>query len=129
MTVSSERECANRMYSIAHGSNRLTYSDYQVEEVAERYGVHRDTVYRGIRSGDPMYPDAQRLGNGPKAGIVVLKEDLEACDERRIAFYKTTPSWMLFEGLDFKKPPPRRSARSLLMEMRELPQRKQPFKL
>jgi hypothetical protein len=41
---------------------------------------------------------------------------MEACDKRRIKFYKTTPSWFKLQGLDIegKKPPKRVAARKLL---------------
>lgn len=122
----SERKCAQRMHSIDAGCNFLHYDEYEVAEVAERYGVHRDTAYRGIRRHDPMYPDAVPQGNGSKPRLVVSREAIEACDARRIAFYKTTPSWLYLEGLDFMSPPPRRSARALMADMHELPQRQQP---
>ena len=126
MDGGSERECAKRMYDIQLGSIRLTYEDYEVSEVAARYGVHRGTAYRGIRRGAPMYPDAKRIGDGPRPRLIVSRDAVEECDARRIAFYKTTPSWLHLDGLGFKKPPPRRSAQAILGTLQDLPQRQQP---
>lgn len=114
MKRASEVICAERMKSIATGREQPTYDDYSVYEVAVRYGVTPDAVYRGIRSGSPLYPEAQRDGLGPRAPLVVTAASLEACDARRIAFYRTTPSWLKLEGRDREKPPPRRAARALL---------------
>jgi hypothetical protein len=110
----SEVICAQQMYSIARGGSPLTYPDYTVEEVAHRYRVTRDAVYRGIRRGDPLYPKATRQGNGPKAPLVITRAAMKACDVRRIKFYKTTPSWFKLDGREGQKPPARRSARDLL---------------
>ena len=126
MKNASECTCAQRMYEILAGYHQLTYDEYDVSEVAERYGVHRDTVYRGVRRGDPMYPDAVGIGNGVKPRLVVSVEALRASDFRRLAFYKTTPSWQKLIGLEFTKPPPRQSARSVLARLSNLPQRLHP---
>ena len=110
----SEFTCAWRMYRIAQGANPLGFDEYRIDEVADRYGVTPDSVYRGIRKGSPLYPSAFRRGAGPKAWLYVTRAALEACDIRRIAFYKTTPSWLKHDGLDGVKPPKRVSARVLL---------------
>ena len=47
---------------------------YEPVDVAERYDVHRDTVNRGVRRGDPLYPDAVLLGNGCKPRLMVTRE-------------------------------------------------------
>ena len=95
-------------------------------DVAERYDVDRDTVCRGVRRGDPLYPDAVLLGNGCRPRLMVTREALKACDARRIAFYKTTSSWLRLDGLDDVKPPPRLSARVLLAPMHNLQHRAPP---
>ena len=122
----SERRCAYRMYEIKAGHYRLMEDKYELVDVAERYDVHRDTVYRGVRRGDPLYPDAVLLGNGPRPRLMVMREALKACDTRRIAFYKTTPSWLKLDGLDDVKPPTRLSARMLLAPMHNLRHRAPP---
>jgi hypothetical protein len=115
-SAASERRCAQRMYEIGRGMWRLTQATYTVEEVAMRYAVHRDTAYKGIRSGDPMYPHAVPAGDGPRPRLLVPREEIAKCDRRRIAFYVTTPSWFrLFRELD-AVPPPRRSARAILAD-------------
>lgn len=93
---------------------RPDYDDYTVEEVADRYGVTSDAVYRGIRKRSPLYPLAVKRGKGPKAWLVITGEAVESCDARRIAFYKTTPSWLKLEGLDWVRPPKRVAAIDLL---------------
>jgi len=110
----SEVKCAQRMMSIARGSYPLRDGDHTVDEVAERYDVTRDAVYRGIRQGSPLYPKAEREGCGPKAWLYITREALEACDANRLEFYKRTPSWLKLAGLDWQKPPPRIAARVLL---------------
>ena len=109
----SEVVCAQRMHSIARGGSPLSYPDYTVEDIAHRYGVTRDAVYRGIRKGSPLYPTAKREGSGPRAPLIVTRAAMEACDARRVEFYMTTPSWLKLEGLDWVKPPQRRSARTM----------------
>ena len=85
---------------------------YEPVDVSERYDVHRDTVNRGVRRSDLLYPDAVLLRNGCKPRLMVTREALKACDTRRIAFYTTTSSWLRLHGLDGVKPPPRLSARA-----------------
>lgn len=114
--AASEVICAQRMMSISRGGNPLEYEEYTVEEVAQRYGVTRDAVYRGIRKGSPLYPEAEKGGDGPKAWLVISRQALRACDARRIVFYKRTPSWLKLEGQGWVKPPKRISARELLGE-------------
>ena len=114
MNYPSEVVCAQRMYSIARGGSPLAESSYSVDEIAHRYGVTPDAVYRGIRLGSPLYPVATRDGNGPRAPLLITCEALEACDARRIEFYMTTPSWFKLDGRDWQKPPLRKSARALL---------------
>lgn len=102
------------MMSIQRRGARSDYDDYTVEEIAARYGVTRDAVYRGIRKRSPLYPLAVKQGNGTKAWLVITGEAVESCDARRIAFYKTTPSWLKLEGLDWVKPPKRMAANVML---------------
>jgi transposase len=112
----SEPRCASYMYEILRGAWPLTRQVYTVEEVAQRYGVHRDTAYKGIRSGDPMYPRAEPAGDGPRPRLLIRRDEIAACDRRRLEFYRTTPSWhKLFREVD-AVPPPRRSARAVLAE-------------
>lgn len=112
----SEVICAQQMLSIAAGRHPLLYDDYSIEEVAHRYAVTRDAVYRGIRKGSPLYPKAVREGAGPKGMLLITRKALEACDKRRMKFYKTTPSWFKLNGLDApgKKLPKRVAAKDLL---------------
>lgn len=114
----SEVICAKHMRSIAAGHDPVEDYDYYVDDVAERYGVTCDTVYRGIRRGSPLYPEAYRREKGPKAVLVITPGALKACDGRRIKFYETTPSWFKLEGRDWDKPPARKSARALLGAVR-----------
>lgn len=114
----SEVVCAERMRSIAAGRIPVDGDDYYVEDVAERYCVTCDTVYRGIRRRSPLYPKAYRRGKGPKAVLVITPAAVKACDGRRIKFYKSTPSWLKLDGKEGQKPPVRRSARELLGAVR-----------
>lgn len=92
----SEVACALRMREIEIKAKWMTLSKpfYDVHEVAERYYVHVQTVYRGMKAKDPMYPFPETIGNGPRPRLRVSREALEACDQRRIQFYRTTPSWL-----------------------------------
>ena len=51
-----------------------TLRDSEPVDVADRYDVHRDTVNRGVRRGDPLYPDAVLLRNGCKPRLMVTRE-------------------------------------------------------
>lgn len=110
----SEVICAQHMLSIAEGRHPLLEDEYLIEDVAHRYGVTRDAVYRGIRKGSPLYPRAVKEGKGPKGWLLITRKAMEACDKRRLKFYKTTPSWQKLKGLDGKKLPKRVSAKALL---------------
>lgn len=116
---SSEEKCAYQMKRIQDGELPLVEDEYWVIDIAERYHVHIDTAFKGIKRGDPMFPRSHPLGNGPRPRIAISKEEVEACDERRLEFYKTTPSWIrAFENGrdDF---PQRVSARSLFNQNAE----------
>lgn len=111
---SSEQRCARHMYCIMRGWTPLKLPTYTVDEVAERYGVHRDTAYKGIRARSPMFPAAQRKNDGPRAWLSVTREALEQCDRDRLAFYKTTPSWYRKYVKGSPAAPPRRAARMVI---------------
>ena len=90
----SEAQCAQRMKGILDKKTQLENKlNFFVHEVASRYGVHIDTAYKGIRSGDPLYPLSHALGAGARPRIAIAREQIIACDKRRIEFYKNTPSW------------------------------------
>ncbi len=112
----SEPRCADQMLRIAQGLAPLMKRDYTVLEVAERYAVHFDTVYKGVRRGDPMYPLAVRSGPGSRSALKFSRSAIQTCDQARIDFYRTTPSGtVLFCGA-FAVVPPRRSARIVISE-------------
>ena len=91
----SEEQCARIMRKIQEKQRPLDKKAvFFVYEVAERYGVHMDTAFKGIRSGDPLYPRSHPLGTGPRPRIGIFREEIVECDKRRIKFYKTTPSWI-----------------------------------
>ena len=102
----SEEQCARRMKDIFDKKNVLEQkSTFFIFEVAQRYGVHLDTAYKGIRSDDPLYPRSHALGNGTRPRIAIARDEIIACDERRIKFYKNTPSWCKnYEEFDGKFP-------------------------
>jgi len=111
---SSEEKCAYQMKRILDGELPLDEDEYWVIDIAERYHVHIDTAFKGIRRGDPMFPRSHPLGDGPKPRIAIARAEVQSCDERRLTFYRTTPSWIrAFENGsdDF---PRRKSARALL---------------
>lgn len=105
--------CAQRMREIEAGVRPLDQASYDAHEVAERYGVHVNTVYRCMKGNDPLYPYPQPLGIGPRPRLSASKEQVEACDQRRLVFYKTTPSWL---------PPlsPQRPAKYVRIKARDL---------
>lgn len=113
-STESERRCAERMLSIQRGWFPIDDGEWSVDDIADRYQVHRDTVYKGVRSGSPLFPKASRKGTGPKAWLYFAPEDIRECDQNRIAFYQTTPSWKVLTGQEAKAAPPRRSARDVL---------------
>ncbi len=110
----SERRCAERMLAIQRGWYPIDSDEFSVDEIADRYQVHRDTVYKGVRSGSPLFPKATRKRTGPKAWLYFSSEDVRDCDQNRIAFYQTTPSWKVLTGQEAKAAPPRRSAKEVL---------------
>ena len=110
----SESQCAYQMSRIENGDMPLDAEIYYVCDVAYRYRVREDTVFKGMRSGDPMYPRSHPLGNGPRPRIAVTREEMELCDERRLAFYETTPSWIKRFEPSTDVFPQRISARALL---------------
>lgn len=71
-------------------------------------------VVAAVRSASPLFPKASRKGTGPKAWLYFAPEDIRECDQNRIAFYQTTPSWKVLMGQEAKAAPPRRSARDVL---------------
>ena len=83
-------------------------------DIAERYHVREDTVFKGIRSGDSMYPRSHPLGSGPRPRIAITREEVAACDERRLAFYKPSPIWIRHYECTMEVFPARKSARALL---------------
>ena len=101
----SEPNCAYRMMQIQAGRLPLTQDEYTPADVAERYGVHRDTVYKGVRSGDGMYP-MPRPATGDRPRLAFTKEAVAICDRNRIAVYKRTPSWYSLRGVVKEAPPP-----------------------
>ena len=109
----SERRCAQRMYAIKLGRIPVEGGDYTVDEVAERYDVHRDTVYKGVRACSLLFPQADRKGAGPKAWLHFTSKSVETSDQFRIAFYETTPSWHEFFGDGASAAPARRAAAKL----------------
>lgn len=110
----SERRCAERMLLIQRGWYPIDADEWSVDEVADRYQVHRDTVYKGVRAGSPLFPRATRKGSGPKAWLYFSAQAIAACDQNRITFYMTTPSWHELTGQGVKAAPPRRSAQTVL---------------
>ena len=108
-----------RMHLILQGRFPLDDGEYTVDDVAERYGVHRDTVYKGVRAGAGLYPRTQRKGSGPKAWLYFSRAEIEACDKDRLEFYRTTPSWSELFGAGAAAAPARRSARDLIAAGRE----------
>lgn len=114
----SERRCAQRMYEILKGNDPVVGDEYGVADIAERYAVHPDTVYKGVRDGRPLFPTAHRKGKGPKAWLYFSAAAITECDLNRIAFYETTPSWHEFYGNGAASAPPRRSAATVLASQR-----------
>jgi hypothetical protein len=102
------------MLSIQNGWYPIYEIEWSVDDVADRYQVHRDTVYKGVRADSPLFPKATRKGTGPKAWLYFTPEDIRQCDQSRIAFYQTTPSWQVLLGQDAGAAPPRRSAREVV---------------
>ncbi|MES2785759.1 MAG: hypothetical protein V4684_09870 [Pseudomonadota bacterium] len=115
---SSEVVCTNQMRQIETGGDPIQDELYNVHDVALRYGVTRDAVYRGVRQVNPLYPKPKRQGKGPKPALFFKPAAVKACDHRRIQFYKQTPSWRKFEGLEWEKPPKRISARKMFPDFK-----------
>ena len=104
------------MRQIELGQFRLTEAWYRAFEVAERYDVHEQTLYKGARIGHPLYPVATAVGTGKRPRIQFSREAIEACDRDRLLFYKKTPSWYEMMGLDASLAPRRRSAAAVIAE-------------
>lgn len=85
--------------------------------MAERYDVHRDTVYKSIRAGSPLFPQANRTGAGPKAWLRFNAEAIRKSDWNRVAFYKTTPSWHELFGKGAAAAPVRLAATKVIQAL------------
>lgn len=114
---SSEMRCARHMFLILRGHYPLDQDVYNPDDIAARYGVRPDTVYRAVRAGDPLYPVAYRKGVGPKAWLFFSREAVEKCDRDRLAFYRTTPSWHAKYMANPTPAPPRRAAKVVIAEV------------
>jgi len=112
----SEPRCACRMRRIELGKFPLEPRLYTAFEVAERYEVHFQTLYKGARVGHALYPVPTAEGKGPRSRIKFSRAAIEACDQARLLFYKTTPSWHQMMGSDSSLAPPRRSAAAVIAE-------------
>lgn len=110
----SEPRCALRMRLIELGRFPLDKAWYTPLEVADRYEVHVQSVYDGIRIGHALYPVAHAVGDGPRPRRQFSREAVEACDRARLLFYRTTPSWFELTGSDSSSAPPRRSAAEVI---------------
>jgi len=115
---SSELRCARHMYWVTRGHFELDQEEYTVDEIATRYGVRADTVYRAVRARDPLYPAAHRKGQGPKAWLYFSRAAVAQCDRDRLAFYETTPSWKRLHGEEAGSAPPRRAAHVVIAEFK-----------
>ena len=112
----SELRCARRMRLIAQGRFPLEEAWYTALEAANRYEVHVQSVYDGIRFGHALYPVAVASGDGPRPRRQFSREAIKACDRTRLLLYKTTPSWHEEAGFDASRAPPRRSAATVIAE-------------
>ncbi len=115
-TESSELRCARHMFLVMRGHYELDQDEYTVDDIAIRYGVRADTVYRAVRAGDPLYPAAHRKGQGLKAWLYFSRATVAQCDQDRLAFYKTTPSWKRLHGEEAGSASPRRAAHVVIAE-------------
>lgn len=120
----SERRCAYRMHEIMRGGFALDEDIYTVDDIAERYDVHRDTVYKAIRAGSPLFPQASRKGSGPKAWLHFTTASIQTSDRNRVAFYKTTPSWHDLFGDGASAAPVRRAATEVVQALATSPGRR-----
>lgn len=102
------------MRFIEMGHLPVDINAYSVQDVAERYDVHRDTVYKGIQSESPLFPKPSRINAGPKAWVHFTPEAIIECDQNRIAFYKTTPSWHELYGEGASAAPIRLAAKKVV---------------
>ena len=109
----SEPRCALRMRQIELGRFPLKEAWYSAIEVAERYDVHDQTLFKGARVGHALYPVATAVGTGRRPRIQFSREAIEACDRARLLFYKTTPSW--HDLLKINEPAPRRRSAAAVM--------------
>ena len=112
----SEPRCARKMRLIEQGKFPLEKSWFKAREVSERYEVNLQSVYDGGRVGHVLYPECVADGVGKRPRIKFSREAIEACDRRRLVFYKTTPSWYQMRKNDASLAPPRRSAAAVIAE-------------
>lgn len=112
------------MHGIMRGRFPLDFDVFTVNDIAERYDVHRDSVYKGIRAGSPLFPRAGRKGAGPKAWLHFTLESIRTCDQNRLTFYKTTPSWHELFGAGASAAPVRRSATKVIQAPHKAPRRR-----
>jgi hypothetical protein len=112
----SELVCSFRMREIELGRHPLSQDWYSAWDVAERYGVNVQSVYDGIREAHVLFPQSEVTGNGSRPRRRFSREAIEACDQRRLWFYKTTPSWHAKFVPGAPAAPPRRSAEVVIAE-------------
>jgi hypothetical protein len=103
------------MREIELGRFLLSEAWYKAFEVAERYAVHEQVFFKGVRVGHALYPVATAEGTGERPRIKFSREAIEACDRARLLFYKTTPSWHEMMRSDAPAPH-RRSAAAVIAE-------------
>lgn len=63
-------KCMKEIIGIAHSGDSIGYGEFTVKEIAEYFGVSKDTVRRDIKRG--CYPDAYKK-NGK--WIIPIKEE------------------------------------------------------
>lgn len=109
----SDVVCADRMRQIQQGRLPVEDEPYLIDDFAERYQVHRATVYKGVKSESPPFPVAHRMSAGFNARLHFTPQSIRECDARRTQFYKSTPSWNLLFGDGPGTAPLRRAATDL----------------
>lgn len=90
------------MAEISRGLHPLVGELFTIQEVADRYDVHRDTAYKAIREARPLFPEAIQDGTGPRPRLLVWRQSIEACDTRRLIYYKGTMAWRSMAPNKFK---------------------------